>query len=620
MSPETKPRIGEELAGYRIAELAGRGGMGEVYRAYDLRLGRSVALKLLGPRLADDERFRRRFLRESRLAAGLDHPNVIPVFEAGDAEGRLYIAMRFVEGTDLRRVLQEERILKPARALELVAPVAGALDAAHRRGLVHRDVKPANVLVAREAGADPPEHVYLSDFGLTTLSSEPGEAGPFTGTADYAAPELVTGGRVDGRSDLYALGCVLFECLTGQPPFNADSVMAVLWGHVNDPVPAASALNPALAGAIDAVLRRALAKEPAERYGACREFVEAARDALGVTGIEVPVVVRRRWMLAATMLALALAVTATVLALLLTSGAGKPALAGGAVVRIDPASGEVGKPIPIGEGPNAVAAGPRSVWVAAERDGSLWRIDPETETPARVTAVGTPNDLAVYGGRTYVAAEGPAVFSGNVAAYDSSTGVRLDDVQFLACSITAGARGLWAAGCPNIQQLSSSGPLRILATVGIPFWSPRDSAHDRGEISDMTFGEGALWILGDAADRRVWRIDPDRRRVAATFALPFVPAHLAVGLGGVWVTDQLSDAVVRLDPVSGRVVARIPVGRGASGVAVGTDSVWVTGFLSRTVSRIDPARNAVVATVPVGVSPRDVAVGAGGVWVIGDAA
>ena len=200
MAYRTQPTVGDTLSGYRIDAFVGSGGMGEVYRAFDSRLNRNVALKLLAPRLADDEGFRRRFLRESLLAASLDHPNAIPVYEAGEADGLLFIAMRFVEGTDLRQLLDDERVLEPKRALALLAPVAGALDTAHAKGLVHRDVKPANILVASEPAADPPEHVYLSDFGLTTLSSDPG-GGPFSGTADYAAPELVTGGPIDAMSD-----------------------------------------------------------------------------------------------------------------------------------------------------------------------------------------------------------------------------------------------------------------------------------------------------------------------------------------------------------------------------------------------------------------------------------
>jgi serine/threonine protein kinase len=224
-SQQQQLTAGEELGAYRIEMLVARGGMGEVYRALDLRLGRPVALKLLAPEIADDERFRERFLRESRLAASLDHPNVLPIYEAGEFAGRLFIAMRFVEGTDLRHLLRQSAPLDPERALALIAPVAGTLDAAHARGLVHRDVKPANVLISRARDSDPDEHIYLSDFGLTTRSTDGVDIGLFTGTADYAAPELVTGGRIDALTDVYALGCMLFEALTGSPPYRSDSVM-----------------------------------------------------------------------------------------------------------------------------------------------------------------------------------------------------------------------------------------------------------------------------------------------------------------------------------------------------------------------------------------------------------
>lgn len=615
VSEQTQLRAGEEIAGYWIEGLAGRGGMGEVYRATDRRLDRSVALKLLAPKLAADERFRERFLRESRVAASLDHPNVIPVYEAGEAEGRLFIAMRFVEGTDLRERLRAEHILDPRPALAVLAPVAGALDTAHARGLVHRDVKPGNILIAVEPGADPPEHVYLSDFGLTTLASEPSDAGPFTGTADYAAPELVTGGHVDGRSDLYGLGCVLFECLTGEPPFRGDSVMSVLWGHVNDPIPVASGRNPSLPNAIDAVFRRALAKEPSKRYATCRELIDSARAALGLRGDDDVSPARRRHRGVAAAAAAVLA-AAALLGVLLSTGT-TSRTGGGALVRVGLA-GHVGKPIAVGDGPSAVGVGSHSVWVAAGFDGSLWRVDPQTQTPTIVPGVGAPTDVAVFGDRVYVASEGPGTFSGNVARYDATDGQRLDDTQFLACSIAAGVNGVWAAGCPNVNELAPSGKLRVLATIPIPFWSPHDTTHDRGELSQMALGEGAVWILGDATDPRVWRIDPASRRITATFVLPFTPAHLAVGQGGVWITDQLDDAVVRLDPRSGRVVARIPVGRGASGVAVGGGSVWATSYIAQTVSRIDPESNRVVARFSVPERPRDDAFGAGALWVVGD--
>jgi protein kinase-like protein/conflict system STAND superfamily ATPase len=270
-SPELQP--GEELAGYRVESVAGRGGMGVVYRALDLRLKRPVALKLLTPQLAADPRFRDRFLRESELAASLDHSNVVPVYSAGEADGRLYIVMRFVEGTDFGALLARESPLDAPRAIRLVAQVAAALDSGHARGLVHRDVKPANVLIAREADS---EHCYLSDFGLSRVSDDDGQShGSLSGTVAYTAPEQVTGEPVDGRADLYSLACVLYECLAGDPPFKAERRTAVLFAHVHEDVPALTAYP-----ALDPVLRKALAKSPGGRYPSCRDFVESARAAL----------------------------------------------------------------------------------------------------------------------------------------------------------------------------------------------------------------------------------------------------------------------------------------------------------------------------------------------------
>jgi WD40 repeat protein/class 3 adenylate cyclase len=277
------PTVGREVAGYRIEALLGRGGTAAVYRAYDARLGRNVALKLLATDLVGDERFRERFLQESRLAASLDHQNVIPIYEAGEEDGLLYIAMRHVEGTDLEALIAREGALEPARALGILSSVAGALDAAHDRGLVHRDVKPGNVLIARDPTSDPPEHVYLSDFGLTKQVA--GElrltqSGQFVGTAAYVAPEQIAGGALDGRADQYSLACVLFECLTGAPPFAGESLMPALWAHLNDAPPSAGARRPGLPQELDAVFERALAKRAGERYASCGDFVVEARRAI----------------------------------------------------------------------------------------------------------------------------------------------------------------------------------------------------------------------------------------------------------------------------------------------------------------------------------------------------
>src|SRR4051794_5565698 len=254
--------------------------MGEVYRAFDLRLERPVALKLLAAGLSDDERFRERLLRESRLAAALDHPNVVPVYEAGGDAGRLFIAMRYVEGSDLRALLRRPGRLEPERVVRIAAPLADALDSAHARGLVHRDVKPSNVLVDDPGGR---EHPYLADFGLTQSAAHRGPAdGGLMGTIDYVAPEQVRGDDVDGRADQYALTCLIFECLTGTLPYQHKSELETIFAHWEEPPPAASSRRADLPREVDDVLAKGMAKEPSERYPTCTELVEAVRAALGL--------------------------------------------------------------------------------------------------------------------------------------------------------------------------------------------------------------------------------------------------------------------------------------------------------------------------------------------------
>ena len=292
----TDGRIGSELAGYRIEAPIGRGGMGVVYRAEQVRLGRKVALKLLAPELAENQGFRARFEHESRLAAVLDHPNIVPLFEAGEADGLLFISMRYVEGTDLRDLLSRDGRLEPERALAIAAQVASALDAAHDRGLVHRDVKPGNILIASDVAADRPEHCYLTDFGLTKDTSSPVEltaTGTFVGTIDYIAPEQIEGAAAAGRGDQYALACVLFECLTGHLPFPRDEEISVMWAHLQDEPPTVTATRPELPRAIDAVIARALAKDPEKRYETCTAMVAAARAALLPDAPIVPAAVTR---------------------------------------------------------------------------------------------------------------------------------------------------------------------------------------------------------------------------------------------------------------------------------------------------------------------------------------
>ena len=271
---------GTTFAGYRIESVAGRGGMGIVYRATQLALGRPVALKLLATQYAADEDFRERFKREWETAAAIDHPNVIPLYEAGEADDHLFLAMRYVNGVDLANLIARDLSLDAARGVRILAQIASALDAAHARGLVHRDVKPANVLMGAE------DHVYLTDFGLSRLMAQSRltRTGLFVGSTDYAAPEQIRGEDTDARTDVYALGCVLYQLLTRRVPFDRASDMATMYAHITEPAPLVSAVWPE-AGAFDPVVLRALAKEPDERYQSAGEL---ARAAAAVMGMAVP--------------------------------------------------------------------------------------------------------------------------------------------------------------------------------------------------------------------------------------------------------------------------------------------------------------------------------------------
>ena len=274
---------GTRIAGYRLEEQIGQGGMAVVFRARDERLGRQVALKVLAPALAADDEFRRRFIQESQAAAAVDDPHIIPVFEAGESDGVLFIAMRHVPGGDARSLVSREGPLPAGRTAGIISQVASALDAAHATGLVHRDVKPANMLV--DAHPDRPDHVYLSDFGLskgTVSSAGLTHAGQFLGTLEFISPEQIEGRPVDGRTDQYALACAAFDLLTGAPPFRRDEPTAVMYAHLSEAPPPLTSRRPDLPPAVDGVLAKALAKIPGDRYASCRDFADSLRRALGL--------------------------------------------------------------------------------------------------------------------------------------------------------------------------------------------------------------------------------------------------------------------------------------------------------------------------------------------------
>jgi CheY-like chemotaxis protein/predicted Ser/Thr protein kinase len=275
------PRIGKVIAGYRIEERVGRGGMGVVYRAEHLNLQRRAAIKIIAPDLAESEGFRERFTREARIAAALQHPNIVTVYDAGEVDGLLYLAMQYIEGNDLSAMLRKDKRLRPYRAIDVCRQVASALDAAHAMGLIHRDVKPANVLIEGRTA-------FLTDFGLTKrldgTHTELTRAGDVVGTIHYVAPEQIEGGKVSARSDVYSLGCLLYHCLTGQVPFPRDTDVAVIYAHLSEEPPKLSGLRPELPEGLDAVMAKALDKSPDRRFKSCVDLINAARAVIDAAG------------------------------------------------------------------------------------------------------------------------------------------------------------------------------------------------------------------------------------------------------------------------------------------------------------------------------------------------
>jgi YVTN family beta-propeller protein len=610
---------GTTVAGYQIETLIGRGGMGAVYRAREEALGRKVALKVIAPELAQDERFRERFLRESRIAASLDHPHIVPIFQAGDEDGALFLAMRYVEGTDLGKLLQKEGALDPARAISILEQVAEALDAAHEKGLVHRDVKPSNVLIAVAAGK---EHCYLADFGLTkrtgSLSgvSAPGDV---VGTLEYVAPEQITGDEVDGRADLYSLACVLYECLTGQPPFPRATDVALLWAHVHEEPQRPSEVRPELPKAIDGVLARALSKEPGRRFETAGELVAAARSSLGLVETAAVPSSSLRWAVPSAVLALV-----AVAGFLLTRGsAGLSVVSPNSVAVIDPASNELVTEVPVGIDPESIATGAGGVWIANVEDQTVSRIDPAdvAARPRTIPVGGYPSDLTVSGGTVWVALGAPA------------KAVRINpDQNRAASSISALGDG---AACGPPQASIAIGAGAVWLTCKQPELGRLDLRTDHGRrvgyeadlvtssssvlpvFADIAFGLESLWIV-DSATNSVIEVDPVVIRRQRSLPAGQDPRAVAVSADSLWVANFKDDTVTRLQILArGQtpVITQITVGAGPIDVAVGEGGVWVANSLDGTVTRIDPESGEVEATIEIGNEPQRIAAGEGSVWV-----
>ena len=609
------PPLGETLASYRIEEVIGRGGMSVVCRAHDLKLERPVALKLLSADLAENPRFRDRFLRESRLAASLDHPNIIPIYDAGEADGRLYIAMKLVDGTDLKGLLRREGPLAAARAIQLLAPVALALDAAHAHGLVHRDVKPANVLVALE----PHEQVYLADFGLTkkvTTVSGPTITGQLLGTVDYVSPEQIRGGRVDGRSDVYSLACVLFECLVGSPPFERDSDIAVLLAHLNDPPPRVTELRPELSAGLDAVVASGLSKDSEARPTTCTTLLVAAeRASLGakrsraalLSGTLKRTVRRRGPLLVGALAAIgaaALAASATVA----TRGREAPPVAlPNALLRLDAASGKLDAAIPTGRLPTDVTVdADNAAWVVSARDGTVAKLDLSSNEIVRTVSIrGTPRDIAAAGGAIWVtsSAAGEGLLTKLDLEGDVAAITPLGRIE--SFGIAATRDGVWIAG----QGGGGRGGIVIRVAPGTGAIAARLPLASKPVA--VTAGVRAIWVVAHLAgagssapaEGTVYRVDRRTNAIASqgTVAFSGPPAATAAAApGGIWISTG-SD-VLRLDPRTGRRVGVVRVEGRVVDLAVADGSVWA--LTGGTVARIDAEAMSVIGTMPVTSSDR----------------
>jgi hypothetical protein len=509
---------GATFASYKIERLLGRGGMGVVYLAEHLRLRRKVALKVLAPELFYGERFRERFIRESELASSIDHPNIVPIYDADEIDGHLFIAMRYVNGQSLRAAIDEDGTLSIPRCVNVLSHVAAALDAAHAQGLVHRDVKPENILLAtdEQTGA---EHVYLTDFGITKRNSTASgitRTGEFVGSVDYVAPEQVQGLAVDGRADLYSLGCVAYECLTGAPPYRRDSDIAVLWAHVNDPPPVSSKVRDDVAPRVDAIVAKVLAKSPLDRHETCREFVSELEEAaaLPLPGVTSRGALRERRLVGLSLAAGVLVVAVVAGALWLrnapvsSSQQGGQKAGGSGVMAIDAGSGDVVTRFPLRIARRSPVFGnrtqpPRLAWIDAA-GGTLW-------ASATDGIVALDEQGRRIGTLPLINAKGPGI----------------------ALSAEPGA--VWAAEAPHLQAMAQP--------------------HSR-------------------ADNKLLRIDPESRSVDFEKLLENRQV-LEAARGFVWVCNGAF--VWRLDQSGEGDVEKIPVRCSATGPAMAFDGrfLWV---------------------------------------------
>jgi DNA-binding beta-propeller fold protein YncE/predicted Ser/Thr protein kinase len=596
--------IGSEVAGYRIEELIARGGMGVVYRATHLGLDRQVALKVIARELADRDGFRERFLRESRLAASLDHPSVVPVYDSREVDGELIVAMRLVKGGDLRGVIDREGPLLPARALDLLGQVADALDAAHAAGIVHRDVKPHNILVEGD-------RAYLSDFGLAKAFDESGagSSASVVGTAHYMSPEQWRGDSIGPAADVYSLGCVLYEAITGIAPFQRSE---------SDPAPT-------MPQGVDAAIRRAVAKDPGDRYRSAGELIAAARAAEGSEARPTAVLSRDRserttvpnasqsffgrmggrataWILGGFAI-IAIAVVASALLLLLGSSGpsvsapiaiGQPPLRitadgqgawvtserDGTVTRLDPATGDKLRQVALRPGISGIAIGSKWLWVTDPRRHELLRLDPKTLRQKQAIPIpGAPGPIALSAnpGRVWVADEDGS----GIAVVNAESGRRIRTQlppQAAPLRLAVGAGGLWASS-------SSTASVR---RIDLGTLEPGEPILAGPRPAGVTVAGGIVWVTNPPGGT-VTGIDPSLREVRAQVEVGNKPGGIDAGTSTIWVANTGDDTVTRINLETGEVEGDpIHVGPEPGAVAVGGEAVWVANNGDGTVTRIEP--------------------------------
>jgi streptogramin lyase/predicted Ser/Thr protein kinase len=590
---------GDVFAGYRVTGVAGRGGMGVVYEAEQLDLQRPVALKLIATPLARDEDFRERFVRESRAAAAIDHPNVIPVYSAGEDDGRLYLAMRFVDGEDLRSLVRREGPLSPARAAAIIAQVGAALDAAHARGLVHRDIKPANVLMDRD-------HAYLTDFGLTkrlTGETTMTGSGRWVGTLGYIAPEQIRGEGVDARADVYALGCLLFYVLTGVAPYRRDSDEATLYAHLHDGAPDARALVADVPEALAEVVARALEKDPDDRFLSAGDLGRAALAAVGDGPVPPPERVVARG--AAAPGGFADDETAV----------GGAAGGGRSATPTAPTALAPGERGAGGRGAGAAGgsrAGGRAGAAGAARTGARAWITPVLALLAGAAIVVLV--VVLLGGGDNQSRSGTASQPTTTPAGAGAARVTQTTTVDERPNAIAYARGrVWVGSVRSGRLIglpaNGKGARR---TIKLP-WA-------QGTTS-IAAGFGSLWVTnGDQA--RLLRIDPITGHVQADRILVSSGSAVVVvaGEGSIWVglraikTTDPPSSIVKIDPRRGTTKEILFGQEGVGDITTGGGYVWVPNRRRSRLSRISPSSDDRKST-PIGLGKHRVAFGNGQVWV-----